>query len=596
MLDAQTLQQILEAVTQKQAYPTPDQPRVGGVNDTGAWTGFGAADDHSTPRTNYCMRKLKMSESRSYSQVTAIEEKCRGGLTSIGGPLFCLETEADAKKVVTTIHNFEDFLETHGLEPVFNIVTASAKINMLKQPGLLTAEVITTWIEDLKINGVPDGTGGRLTVCAYDRMNLDWSYDAVMNSCSDALQRELKSNLTASQHTGPAVLFEIYQIVYRQNDSKVEDITKQIEALNIRDFPGQNVTLYKQKCDRLLEELEMNLPAGQTVPTLRNKALKGLSHSTFPFFQGLIFQKLMDNSLDPNRSTVLGVKSALKEIHDTYIVLVQQKNYPPGQQLPKEESKMKAMQAEVKSLKDELTKLSQDRSATSTAPKSPGRNFKTGQKCHGCGGLNHFKGDPECPLNKNKSNGSSNGSSKPSGILKNSDKQVRFNNPPGSNGLTADQNSEVSRLIKEKMKTLPDRKQISDDAVYEIEVNGQVLAKYCKKCRRFTRGDKKHSTSEHNKSKFKTKASGLMAAETVKSAPSPPPASESAPVCVPIRQPVAYDFGSSASHLQRSGHFLAQSVPDAPTEQSDDESVASVDHRLLATLGRAYPKGLGRQG
>ena len=90
MLDAHTLQQILEAVTQKQAYPTPDQPRVGDVNDTGAWTGFGAADDHSTPRTNYCMRKLKMSESRSYSQVTAIEEKCRGGLTSIGGPLFCL--------------------------------------------------------------------------------------------------------------------------------------------------------------------------------------------------------------------------------------------------------------------------------------------------------------------------------------------------------------------------------------------------------------------------------------------------------------------------------------------------------------------------
>ena len=120
--------------------------------------------------------------------MTVIEQKCREGLGSLGGPLFCLETEADAKKVVTTIHDFEDFLETHGLEPVFNIVTAAATINMLKQPGLLTADMITTWIDDLKSNGVQDGAGGRLTVCAYDRINLDWSYDAVVNSCSAALQ------------------------------------------------------------------------------------------------------------------------------------------------------------------------------------------------------------------------------------------------------------------------------------------------------------------------------------------------------------------------------------------------------------------------
>jgi hypothetical protein len=48
-------------------------------------------------------------------------------------------------------------------------------------------------------------------------------------------------------------------------------LIKQIEALNIRDFAGQNVTLYKQKCDQLLEELKMNLPVVQSVPRLLSR-------------------------------------------------------------------------------------------------------------------------------------------------------------------------------------------------------------------------------------------------------------------------------------------------------------------------------------
>jgi hypothetical protein len=99
-------------------------------------------------------------------------------------------------------------------------------------------------------------------------------------------------------------------VVYRRAESKVENIIKQIEALNIRDFAGQNVTLYKQKCDQLLEELEVNLPVGQSVPTLRTKALKGLTHSTFPFFQGKVFEMSLQANLTLQHSTVTGWRQA----------------------------------------------------------------------------------------------------------------------------------------------------------------------------------------------------------------------------------------------------------------------------------------------
>ena len=119
-------------------------------------------------------------------------------------------------------------------------------------------------------------------------MLLDFTYDTLLGSSSESLQRELKSDLGTNQFNGPSALFAILQLAYRNDDSKAESILKEIEALNLRDFAGQNVTLYKQKCDRLLEELEMNLPIGQVVPTLRTKALKGLNQCTFQFFQSKV--------------------------------------------------------------------------------------------------------------------------------------------------------------------------------------------------------------------------------------------------------------------------------------------------------------------
>ena len=71
--------------------------------------------------------------------------------------------------------------------------------------------MVAVWIEDLKATGVHNGIGGgRLPTCSYDKMMLDFTYDAMLGSCSDALQRELKSDLVANQFNGPCVLFETF--------------------------------------------------------------------------------------------------------------------------------------------------------------------------------------------------------------------------------------------------------------------------------------------------------------------------------------------------------------------------------------------------
>ena len=135
---------------------------------------------------------------------------------------------------------------------------------------------------------------------------------------------------------------------------------------------------------------------------------------------------------------------------------------------------------------------------------------------------------------------------------------------------------------------MPDFADIPDDARYTIKIDGVTMAIFCKKCKRFTRGTKKHHTSEHRGGSSNPLCGKAMMAH-VGSTFDVSPLSTKESICVPIREPVSYDFAP----LERAGMFYT-STHDAPTlADDDDESVASVDHRLLSTLG--YPKAPSRQ-
>ena len=77
-------------------------------------------------------------------------------------------------------------------------------------------------------------------------------------------------------------------------------------------------------------------------------------------------------------SSVQGVRNNLAEAQTTYLTLLQQGNYPPGKQPLKEDTRIQALQAQVKSLTDKVGSLSRDPTATSTtgtgSRDGPGRN------------------------------------------------------------------------------------------------------------------------------------------------------------------------------------------------------------------------------
>ena len=229
--------------------------------------------------------------------------------------------------------------------------------------------------------------------------------------------------------------------------------------------------------------------------------------------------------------------------------------YPPGRQTSTEEPKVKALQAEVKDIKSEMAKLTQDRSATSTRNNKNNSNSKNNSR--------------------NDSSNSAQSSPGPS-ILKNKDasKTVRFSDTSNSASPAP---SPVNEAIKKKVEALGGVKNIKSDAVHTVELNGKVVAKWCHKCRRFTKGEKIHATSEHVK-KPKSEGSGLMA--QARGTPNASPADD-CPTFVEFSPPVDYSFGDNS--LRRSAGFLSATARPSETE-GDDASYSSCNGKLLQTL------------
>ena len=109
---------------------------------------------------------------------------------------------------------------------------------------------------------------------------------------------------------------------------------------------------------------------------------------------------------------------------------------------------------------------------------------------------------------------------------------------------------------------------IDNDYKHELKLDGQVVAKYCNKCRRFNKGKNAHNTSEHTPARPKAN----MAASPTPMVDTPAPAPPTQPMVnfVPCRETV-YDFGNM--------HCRSD-------EDDDDGSVHSAAQAFFC----AYPK------
>ena len=170
-------------------------PRVGGTNSTGVWTGMGSDGAGTAPKSANCYRGFDADVIKNHTAMTPIEVKCSTGLKDSPELLFSTNEESNAGKVVPSLYAFKDSMVNCGMEGVFNIVQADGtKVNMLTSPGMVTTTMVGTWCDDLLTNGVHDPipTSGHLPVCLLDGINMRWSGEALLNSCTETLKQDLK--------------------------------------------------------------------------------------------------------------------------------------------------------------------------------------------------------------------------------------------------------------------------------------------------------------------------------------------------------------------------------------------------------------------
>ena len=140
------------------------------------------------PASGNCMRYFKGNELKAFQALQSVEDKCKAGLQAKGTLVFGLQGETHFDKGALLLRELDECLTYNGLEGVFQIVNSDGTtIDMLKQPGFVSTDLVESWVKDLADLGVHDGAGNRLAVCEFDVMNLQYSFRAILNSCTPLL-------------------------------------------------------------------------------------------------------------------------------------------------------------------------------------------------------------------------------------------------------------------------------------------------------------------------------------------------------------------------------------------------------------------------
>ena len=444
------------------------KPRSGGIDSTGAWTGEGI---NGSPKSFNCMRAFHGGDPlKTFTALKSIETECTKGLDA--ALQFSLKDEPNGCSFVQSFKAFHDLVVLTGTDGVFTIILDDGvtTYNMFLDAGMISATMVTDWIDKLLNDGVLLATNGqptRLQICSHDATNCRWSAEALFNSCSEALKEEIRNTVPATKWNGPWLLWVLLQKLYRPSYTSIESLKQQLSSLNIRDYPAQDVGKYVADALLIIREIDLNTMRRGSMPELTMLALKGLMDCEDDFFRSMVKRIRLDSDVNGHGSGIgnsnADPKETLATLREKHRILVEQKSYDPALKstpaasaLVGKSSALATLQAMVgQAVEAKVGAMKQDRSASG----SSGGGSQT-------------------------SSSSGNSSAK---------KSVTFATP-----LDDATFAKLNQLIKDKLATLPVRATIPDDAEYNVAIDGVILAKYCKHCGRFIKGLKAHYTKDHS--------------------------------------------------------------------------------------------------
>ena len=140
-----------------------------------------------------------------FKNLIKIEEYCKQGLD----PKFRLDIASNTKSTITVIQWIKQvctYMENRGLDSVFrmfNYKNGKEYYLLEKWSEIKKPNQIENWVRQLK-QGLKISQDKRLPVCSNDLENLGWSGEALQNSISNSLWRQIERDLD-THATGPEV-------------------------------------------------------------------------------------------------------------------------------------------------------------------------------------------------------------------------------------------------------------------------------------------------------------------------------------------------------------------------------------------------------
>jgi hypothetical protein len=491
-------------------------PRYGGIDEFGPWTGSGQRGQFKLPKNFNCCKGFSQGDPmRNETTLGKLQDKCQLGIQDDVN-LFRTSHELNSNRVVEGIAAFQEFAVAKGMEGVFIIVRQDGStLDMLKTPGMISQSMVTTWCTDLMVDGVhePQNPGKRLPVCPYDETCLSWSGQALLNSSTLTMKRELKRRIPdEGDMVGPQVFQAIMSSTFRPSQATVKALVEKLEALKLTDYPGESVAAFNEIAIPIIEEIEMCTMMASQVSGLTASALKGLMTGSDPHLKHKVIEKQMACNVNAFDNGIgnqdLDAKKVLGKLQDLWTVMVDLKQYDPALAFSKASALIAfqaeefAFQAEVsRAVGQEMQALGQQRSASSTTGARSGDRPRRGN-CYDCGSPDHYKRDPSCP-------------GKPTGYnARNSNTGSTISAPAtaSKNGLDKEEATRINNLCYAKMDEFSSPNIIPDGL--EIKEGSNVLATWCNKCGRFTKGSTIHTGATHRGRSYNRSAAPAPAIAT----------------------------------------------------------------------------------
>ena len=465
------------------------KPRFGGIDAVGPWTGAGRNGLFTAPRTSNCYRDYKTDVVKAQAQLKGVEAACMSGLEGQESFLFCTNHESNAKRIVPCIQAMEKFMISHGMEGVFLIALPDGStLNMFKKPGMLTQSMVDTWCEDVMIKGVLKPDGSRHPVCPHDATVMSWSAEALLNTCTMTFRQNLEREIPEAKRMGPKIFGCIMFSNYRPSLASTENLVTKLGNLKLTDFPAEDVSSFNAAAFPLIEEIQMSYMNPNQVPDLAAKALKGLTCGTDISFRLKVQALQMECDVHTFGGQMGNQKKdpmqLLESLELDWKCRCNLKQYGPALHLSSPAGKAllgssqgspsptpaqafqahleKAVQKALDS-NPQMQKLGQQRDASSTTG-----NKTKDKPCYDCGSLEHLRGDPACPNPQRK--------------------------PPG-HGLSPEEAARINALAKDKLSQFEDLSTVPDGLT--LKEGSKVVATYCSKCGRFSKGATMHSGDTH---------------------------------------------------------------------------------------------------